>query len=239
MQKIIITGHSRGLGKALTEHYLKQGKAVLGLSRQKINMPSENLQQHEIDLSDTAAQFKLLSDGIIEEFITHADEIILINNAGTVMPNAILGKQMPSEISQAVTLNITAPLLLSNHLAQVKASTALLKIIHISSGAGRKDYAGWNVYGATKAALDHHARCIANENHTNIQIHSIAPGVIDTEMQAQIRASQDSDFPLRDNFVALKETGKLLSPETTASKIAHLIQVAPADKIILDVRDAV
>ena len=239
MKKIIITGHSNGLGKALTKYYLQQQYSVLGLSRSLINLElSEKLQQYTIDLSDAQAIEKLFSDGLINHFIADADNIILINNAGTVLPNAIVGSQRPSEIIQAISLNITAPLLLSNYLVSIKPKNTKLKIVHISSGAGRKFYPGWSVYGATKAALDQHAQCIAAEQHPKVQIASIAPGVVDTSMQAKIRSESKALFPMVGKFNDLKQNNLLSDPAEVSQKIANLID-APnfGQQIIDDVRD--
>lgn len=225
--KIIISGHSSGLGQALAEHYLQQGCGVLGLSRRPADLrPSENLLQHGIDLSSAEAANRLLSDGLLERFAAGADEIILINNAAAVAPNAVAGMQNPGEIAAAVSLNLTAPLLLSNHLIACKPENSMLKIVHVSSGAGRNAYPGWSVYGATKAALDHHARCVAAERHNGVRIAAIAPGVVDTPMQAEIRASCAEAFPMRQRFLDLKEQGGLSSPADTAARIAAMVAAA-------------
>ncbi len=237
--KIIISGHSAGLGRALATYYLDKDCAVLGLARSETELrPSEKLQQYALDLSDTQALHILLSDGLMQRFVGDADEIVLINNAATVAPNAVAGKQDVAAIGRAVALNITAPLILSNELIACKPAMANLKIVHISSGAGRKAYPGWSVYGATKAALDHHAQCVAAEKHKRVQIASIAPGVVDTEMQTQIRAADETAFPLRQRFVDLKQQGDLSSPADTAAMIAAMIADASFGETVLrDVRD--
>lgn len=227
MQKIIITGCSRGLGKALAEHYLSIGRQVFGIARGRPDgCLSEKLQQHLLDLSDAATLKNWLAQGELEKFIQDAQAVVLINNAGTVAPNAVLGMQEPAEIIRSVSLNITAPLLLSNYLMAVKPAGACLKIVHISSGAGRNAYEGWSVYGATKAALDHHVRCVAAEGHANVAVASIAPGVIDTDMQAEIRASAQTAFPMQGQFQALKQDGRLSTPADTAARIAAMIDDA-------------
>lgn len=239
MKKVVITGHSEGLGKALAAYYLRHGCAVFGLSRRVWSEGlSENLLQYAVDLSDSSALIRLFATDAIASFSAGASEILLINNAGTTAPNALLGMQSPAEIAKGVALNVTAPLLLSNHLAAVKPDDACLKIIHVSSGAGRKAYQGWSVYGAAKAALDHHACCVAAENHPLIRIASVAPGVIDTPMQAEIRACDSEKFPLRQQFETLKQAGILNRPEEVAQKIADMIEKQDFGSIVLrDVRD--
>lgn len=222
MRKIIISGHSGGLGRALAEHYLQQDWHVLGVSRSVLPQ-QPNLCQRAIDLADDDALDNWLQSGELAAFIEDADEIVLINNAGTVLPSAVCGRQMPSEIAAAVMLNVAAPLMLSNYVLSARAPQTPLKIAHIGSGAGRNAYAGWSVYGATKAALDHHARCLVAEQHDYLRVASIAPGVVDTPMQAQIRTQNGEDFPILARFEALKENGGLSSPQQTAAAIAAMI----------------
>ena len=241
-KKIIITGHSRGLGKALTSHYQRNGYAVMGISRTitaETNIHIEPLlTQVTLDLSQTDQLISWLSGSLLTEFLATASEIILINNAGSAHPNAILGRQSASEITTTIALNVTAPLLLSNAVMQAKPKNRYLKIVHISSGEGRKSYPGWSVYGATKAALDQHALCIAAEQHIDVAIASIAPGVVDTGMQAQIRQAKSVDFPLLSRFQDLAQNGGLTAPTSTAECIATLIQAANFGRqIILDVRE--
>lgn len=235
-QKIIITGHSSGLGKALTTHYLQAGIEVLSIARREL--PAENgLQQVALDLANAEKLSAWLQSGSIDNFMQDADELVLVNNAGTVAPSSVCGKQRPSEIAAAVSLNITAPLLFSNHVLAAKTDSQAVKIVHISSGAGRNAYQGWSVYGATKAALDHHARCVEAENHRDVKICSIAPGVVDTDMQAQIRAQDGDDFPILPRFQQLHANQELSSPESVAKIMAEMIADADfGDEIIQDVR---
>lgn len=224
MDKLIITGHTRGLGRALAELYLRRGWRVLGLARGAADIVSPNLRQVQIDLADGAALAAWLSDGLLRVFLADADNILLVNNAGTVSPNAVSGRQRPSEILSAVSLNVAAPLLLANAVLAARPALVPLDILHIGSGAGRKSYAGWSVYGASKAALDHHVRCLAAEHHENVRAACLAPGVVDTDMQAQIRASDAAAFPLKGRFVSLKNEGGLQTAADTAAKIAAYVE---------------
>ena len=238
MKKLIITGHTRGLGRALAELYLQRGWQVLGLARGRADMVSPKLRQVRIDLADGAALAAWLSSGLLRDFLADAGSILLANNAGTVSPNALLGRQRPSEILSAVALNVSAPLLLSNVVLAARPARVPLDILHIGSGAGRKNYPGWSVYGATKAALDHHARCVAAEGHENVRITCLAPGVVDTAMQGEIRAADEADFPMRPRFAALKEGGGLQSAEESAAKIAAYVESARfGEEAAADIRD--
>ncbi|MGE5651882.1 MAG: SDR family NAD(P)-dependent oxidoreductase, partial [Bacillota bacterium] len=84
-------------------------------------------------------------------------------------------------------------------------------------------YPGWSVYCATKAALDHHARAVVLDKNDALRICSLAPGVIDTGMQAEIRASSLEQFPLRERFDALKRDGALTAPDDGAARLVDYL----------------
>ncbi|WP_034303131.1 SDR family oxidoreductase [Herbaspirillum sp. RV1423] len=225
--KAIVTGHSRGLGAAIAAELLGRGIAVLGLSRQQNPILQREfpalLTQHEIDLADTARLAAWLNGPALEQFCRHEHDmaIALINNAGTVQPLGALASLAPIAVGQAVALNVAAPLMLAAAVAAMDAQER--RILHVSSGTGRDAYAGWSIYCATKAALDHHARAAALDGSSGLRLCSVAPGVIDTDMQAELRATQEEVFPLREQFHELKRQGHLLSSPTAAARIVDFL----------------
>ncbi|MFP3548025.1 SDR family oxidoreductase, partial [Rhizobium sp. SIMBA_035] len=84
-------------------------------------------------------------------------------------------------------------------------------------------YPGWSIYCSTKAALDHHARAVALDANRALRICSLAPGVIDTNMQAQIRGSDAEQFPMREKFEDLKRNGQLSTPEQCATQLLDYV----------------
>lgn len=219
MIKTIVTGHSRGLGAAIAHTLLAQGLPVLGVSRHPA--PEQpGLSQIALNLADASAVITWLATPALADWLADASAVWLINNAGQVQPIAALGEQDPAAIAQAVSLNVTAPLLLSNAVLAASRHCVERRIMHVSSGAARHAYPGWSVYCATKAALDQHALAVAAERHTGVRVVSLAPGVIDTDMQGEIRAASIEQFPLRQRFDALKADGHLTSPQACAEQLA-------------------
>lgn len=208
MRRAIVTGHSRGIGAALGQQLARAGWEVLGISR------STGLQ---IDLADPAALASWLACGDLGRFLAGSTEIVLINNAGVLGPATLAGRQQPDTIVDAVNINVLAPMLLSNAVIAERPEGTPLRILHVSSGAGRRPIPGWSVYCATKAALDQHAVTIAAERLPGLRIASVAPGVVDTGMQEQIRG--ESSFPGRADFVALKVNGQLREPDDAAARL--------------------
>lgn len=221
--KAILTGHSRGLGQAIAAELLARGIPVLGVARGECPELAERfpdlLQQAKVDLADPEAVQSWLGSQALGSYVADAHSLLLINNAGILGPVAPLGRQDGAGLVQAVNLNITAPLLLSDAVASKYHGP--LRIAHISSGAGRSAFSGWSIYGATKAALDHHARCATADGLSQLRICSIAPGVVDTDMQASIRHTPAQDFPLLERFLALKQEGQLAPPGEAAERLVR------------------
>lgn len=237
--KAIVTGHTRGLGQAMASALLGRGIPVLGLARSACPELTEQFpdrfQQATVDLADPDALQLWLDGNVLDSYLAGATSMLLVNNAGMLGPVAPLGRQEGDALVQAVNLNITAPLQLSNALARKYQGP--LRIAHISSGAGRSAFAGWSIYGATKAALDHHARCAAADCVNRLRVCSIAPGVIDTDMQATIRRTSAEDFPLLDRFLALKHEGELASPVDAAERmVRHLLSEDFGKEAVADLR---
>ncbi|MCA1857848.1 SDR family oxidoreductase [Massilia oculi] len=214
MIKAVVTGHSRGLGAAVAAELMARGIPVLGVARGHAQA-CEGMEQAVVDLGNGAALGAWLAGPALRSFLAGCDTALLVNNAGMVTPVGPLAGQDPLAVLAAATLNVAAPLALSAAFAQA-APQAERRILHISSGAGRSAYPGWSVYCATKAALDQHARAVALDGDARVKCVSLAPGVIDTDMQAEIRATPDSKFPLRQRFVDLKEGGVLVAPRDCA-----------------------
>jgi benzil reductase ((S)-benzoin forming) len=235
MIKAIVTGHTRGLGAAIAAELVKRGVSVLGLARSRVDV--SGIEQAELDMADPAALQAWLADGALRDFLGDATQALLVNNAGVVTPVGPLAVQDPAAVLRAVSLNVAAPLALSAAFVQA-APQAERRILHISSGAGRSAYPGWSVYCATKAALDLHAQAIHLDGDPQVRVCSLAPGVIDTDMQATIRATPDADFPMRQRFVELKETGTLVAPQDCArSLVDYLLANRFGSEPVDDLRD--
>ncbi len=233
METYIITGGSKGLGAAIIQQLLQQGAAIHCISRSE----SEALRQealraegtltfHAYDLADTQGLDSLMER--ILSTVDGADSITLINNAGMLEPMTSIGRADHDDLQRSLQVNLIAPALLTNSFIRLTQAWPIMKrVVIISSGAGKKPYPGWGAYCTAKAGLDMLTRCVGveqmNQPHP-VEIYSIAPGVVDTDMQREIRAAAEVDFPQVSRFVQLKEQGELQSPEATAQQLLHLLQ---------------
>ena len=237
----IVTGHTRGLGEGIARHLLARKARVLGIARTENQTLAEEfgeaLSQTRLDLADSRALLRWLDDGALAAFLNGASRPILINNAGLLQPIGPLDTQEPSHVARAASVNVSAALTLSAAFVTNTPDAADRRILHISSGAGRKGYAGWSVYCASKAALDNHARAVALDRTPRLRISSLAPGVIDTDMQAEIRATNEELFPDRARFAAMKRDGKLPSPDDVGGAVVEYLLAAEfGDQPVADLR---
>ena len=220
MNKLIITGHSQGLGKALAEHYLQQGWQVLGISRREWPQAPEHLQQCVLDLADSHRLQQALSGGILADFLSDADQWLLINNAAQVAPNALTGKAGLPPIASAVSLNILAPLLLCEEAIRVAPPAGLGGIVHISSGAGRKVYPGWSVYGASKAFVRQFSLNLrADLAGSGVRVSNIEPGLCGGTEFSNVRFKGDDERAAK-----LYENVEYIRPQDIADTVLWLYQ---------------
>lgn len=237
----IVTGASRGLGLALAQELAAPDTMLFTLAR----TPNTSLEQCWVDMGGTLKQISVdLSDAhmthecankLVSELPQDAKRYLLINNAGTVHPIARADKLSDSaQIQAALQLNVSSPMLLCSAFLRATAGLAAdRRILNISSGAGRSPMPGWGVYCAAKAALDHYTQVLHTENH-GVRVASLAPGVIDTDMQANIRNVSKSDFPQLERFVALHHEGLLSAAQDTAVRILARLGQDDFGTLVLD-----
>lgn len=235
---VIVTGASRGIGLELLKQFQEKGKKVIGLAR---TIPDEAEEFFSVDLTKVEQLENVLTK-VIDNYKEKASSFTLINNAGTVEPIGVIGEVKGEDMARAMTLNLTAPMILSNtFIRELIGFKGPKKIMNISSGAGRKAYEGWATYCTTKAGLDHFSRVVAIEQSQEknpVDIVSMAPGIIDTDMQETIRSSEAETFPLLEQFIDYKEQGLLTSPEETARNLIRFLEEVDfeASGPIVDIR---
>lgn len=250
----ILTGASRGLGLALARQLMRPGHLLLCLSRH-VNPELEHearaagvhLEQWAQDLGDAGEAVERLERWLHSLHPPAINSATLINNAGLLPEIVPLEDCPPEQLVQALRVGLEAPMLLSG--AFLRATQAWVdagwqgerKLLNISSGLGRRAMAAQSPYCAAKAGLDHFSRCVALEQAQQphgAKVVSLAPGVIATGMQVQMRDADPRRFPDRERFVELHQQGLLTSPEQAAARVlAWLERPDFGDPVVADVRD--
>ncbi len=228
-----ITGTSSGIGNAITNHILATENDVLveGVSRTQ-TIHNGNYKHHTFDLSEIDNLIGFFGKLDLEKRIkAKIDKVVLINNAGTLGEVGYVGKIPSQDIIKTMNINTIAPFVLMNEFLHTfdKATFGNIEkvIINISSGAAKRPIDGWSAYCASKAGLNMFAEVIQEEEkhvNENTKIFNVSVGVVDTNMQKQIRKSSQKEFSNVEQFKDLKKNNQLAKPEFIAEKIYSIIQ---------------
>lgn len=228
---VIITGVSRGFGKAIAEHYLATGEKVVGIGR-SATIEHPNCRFVYCDLLDVKA-INSLSIELPNEPIT------LINNAGIIGDILRISDNAAPDIQEVLTLNVTAPTLLMQKIYAQISDKNTFTLVNISSGAANRAIPSWAGYCASKAALNMITETFAleeREKGNTPKVYAVAPGVIDTEMQAHIRATDHNNFSAVANFQRMKNEGELFTPEEAANRLFIMLNTDYSGAIFHDLR---
>ncbi|MFZ4652147.1 MAG: SDR family NAD(P)-dependent oxidoreductase [Rubrivivax sp.] len=239
----VVTGASRGLGLSLARQLLARGHQVLTLQRQPNPALVGAVEQWSVDLADAAPAAERLGQWVAALPRERLASLTLVNNAALLVPPGPLREADAAEVTRALRASLEAPLLLTAAFLHASADVAApRKVLNISSGLGRFAMAGSAVYCATKAGMDHFSRAVAleeAERPNGAKIVSLAPGVIDTDMQVQLRSADPATFTAQARFQSMKDTGGLDSGEAAATKVLACLERPDfGANPIGDVRDA-
>ena len=245
-----LTGGSRGMGLAMAQQLLAPDRLLVCMARHTSKTLADSaaahsaaLEQWTLDLAEPVAAAAQLRNWLQAQGTDRFASATLINNAGTIPPIAPLSDSDPAALSQALRIGLEAPMLLTAaFLGATRAWGVTRKVLNISSGLGRRAMASQAAYCAAKAGMDHFTRCLALDEARKPQgarVCALAPGVIDTDMQTQLRSAKAAQFPDVQNFAQLKAGGQLTSPADAAARVlAWLEHPDFGAEPVADVRDA-
>ena len=234
----IVTGASRGLGEAFTRLLLQRTPVhVLAIARhanaqlaQLADETGARLDQWQFDLRDAKEAGSRVLEWLAQPDRTNTAwrEVCLINNAATLPTVLQSASDTSSEAFETVLqVGLHAPIMLTSRFLEITQDwPAPRKVLNLSSGLARSAMASTAAYSTAKAGVDHFTRCLAREEErkpNGARVCALAPGVVDTDMQQQMRESAEQDFPDAKNFRFLHASGRLTSVETAASRMLALL----------------
>lgn len=233
---IWITGASSGIGASLARTVPWEGARLIGVSRGTPEA-GEHLQ---LDLADVSSWAAMGASFNRELAGFDGDRVAFLHCAGTIDPLGFAGEVDSRAYQSNVLLNSAAPQVLGHlFLAAAREVDAERHLLMLTSGAAKSVYAGWSSYGAGKAAIDQWVRDVGAEQEIRggVRVLSVAPGTVDTGMQAMLRETTDDDFPNRQKFLDLHESGKLTDPDEVAAQIWDLLGRGLDNGSVVDVRE--
>jgi len=225
----ILTGASRGMGLGLAQQLLQQtGQHLVCISRNtnaalQATAAHTSVEQWPHDLASGQDAAQALATWLRAQAPGRFASATLINNAALLPPPAPLAQSEPAALVQALRVGLEAPMLLTAAFLQATRAWGVpCKVLNISSGLGRRAMASQAAYCTVKAGLDHFTRCLALEEALQprgARVCSLAPGVIDTDMQAALRGADTGLFPDQPRFAGLHQQGQLTSPAEAAARV--------------------
>jgi 3-oxoacyl-[acyl-carrier protein] reductase len=187
----LVTGGSRGIGRAIVELLASAGMRVTFTYRENAAAAAEVMALDQgglisaepLDVRDSAA-----CSALVEKVVERHDQIdLLVNNAGVIRDNPLTILE-DEDLRVVLETNVTGAFNLTRAVAPHMISRRTGKIVNISSVAGEKGGRGQTNYAASKGALNAFTRSLAVElAPRGITVNAVAPGVIDTEMSREVR----------------------------------------------------
>ncbi len=225
MRAYVVTGTTRGIGSALAEAVMARNEQLLSLSSapDRLEPKWHNLR---CDLRHPERLGSLLERLLSSVSLDGISHLVLINNAGVLAPMGPLDEADAQRIIDHLHVNQAAPAILMSAFIRLTATfSGRRRIINISSGAAVHPYAGWAMYCGGKSALDMMTLCAAAEQRGRsnpVDICSIYPGKVETDMQRVVRRCDPAKFPAQPQFVLAKARGELSTPGQVARAIIAL-----------------
>ncbi|MGI9318949.1 MAG: SDR family NAD(P)-dependent oxidoreductase [bacterium] len=217
--KIFITGNSSGLGLGLTKVHLESGASVYGLSRRGCPLKNERLHDHRVDLSTLDSIAPRLDD-----LLSGVDTLTAMYlNAGILGQMRLMHDTPVKDLQDIMISNVWSNKIILDWL--IGSGIRVDQIVLISSGASVSGGKGWAGYSISKAALNMLGQLYAHELPESHLI-SLAPGLIDTAMQAYISNPENIDtaqFPGFDRLRQARGTDAMPGPEQAARSIVEAL----------------
>ncbi|RXZ79505.1 (S)-benzoin forming benzil reductase [Paenibacillaceae bacterium] len=235
MKYVMITGTSRGIGAAMAAQLMGENYHIFCIARTNNEQLLEGADMSNNRLS--SYPFNLNHLGDIEQLFTEifyeincgppAEAIYLINNAGMLSPVVPIERAVADSIIENVTINLLAPMIMtSNFIKQTQKFNLDKRILNISSGSAKYLMPSQSCYSTSKAAVDSFSKSVSLEQMNlpyPVKVASVYPGMIDTQMQSEIRAVSQENFPYVEQFKQLAQEGRLQTPEYTAQRLIDIL----------------
>ena len=223
----LVTGASRGIGKAIAQRLAADGFTVVGTATsdegaarissylQEAGNPGCGMNLNVADEASVTAVIKSVAE-------QYAAPLVLVNNAGITRDN-ILMRMKPDEWNAVIDTNLSALYRVSKACLRGMTKARWGRIVNITSVVGSMGNIGQSNYAATKAGAEGFSRALARElGSRSVTVNCVAPGFIDTDMTRELSDEQ------RDLMLGQIPLGRLGAPEEIAALVAFICSDAAA-----------
>lgn len=222
-RKVLITGVSRGLGRAMAEELIRLGHTVIGCGRAQAairKLRSEHRAPHRFDVVDVADDAKV-GAWAKKVLASHGAPDLLLNNAAVICANAPLWKVPAADFDRLIDINVKGVANVIRHFMPAMVERGTGVIVNFSSGWGRVTDAEVAPYCASKWAIEGLTRALAQELPAGMAAVPLNPGVIDTDMLRGTFGDSAGQYPAPQDWakealpfilaISAKDNGKPLS----------------------------
>jgi 3-oxoacyl-[acyl-carrier protein] reductase len=223
----LVTGASRGIGKAIADMLGAQGAIIIGTATSEAGAAAISRRFADAGLKGEGMRLDVSDDASIEAVMkqigdTYGPVGILVNNAGITRDNLLM-RMKNDEWDDVVNTNLSSVYRMSKACLRPMMKAKTGRIINIASVVGASGNAGQTNYAAAKAGMIGFTKSLAQEvGSRGITVNSVAPGMIDTDMTRELPDAQ------RATLLASIPLGRLGQPEEIASVVTFLASDAAA-----------
>ena len=227
-QKVaLVTGASRGIGKAIAQRLCTEGFTVVGTATTEEGAKRITRYLQEMGNSGCGMVLDVGSDDNVAAVVKAVGEaygapLVLVNNAGITKDNLLM-RMKSDEWSDVINTNLNALYRTTKACLRGMTKARWGRIINITSVVGSMGNAGQSNYAATKAGAEGFSRAMSKEvGSRSVTVNCVAPGFIDTDMTAELSAGQ------KDAMLGQIPLGRLGAPQEIAALVGFLASDAAA-----------
>lgn len=234
MKKVLITGASRGIGKAIAEEFAKKGYELFLICNKNIELLKSQAKDYELQYKVACHTYacSVADKDAFENVLSEISDIdILINNAG-ISHVGLLSDMSYEEWQNVINTNLTSCFIASKHVIPGMVNKKGGKIINISSVWGNVGASMEVAYSASKGGINSFTKALAKElGPSNVQVNAVACGVIDTDMN---KCFSEEDMEALIEEIPADRIGKASEVATLVAQICEGNEYLTGQIITLD-----
>ena len=216
---VLVTGASRGIGRAIAERFAKEGHFVIGTATS--TKGAEAIGDYLSEFGGIGRVLDVCSDEAVEQLFDEIDSVygavnILVNNAG-ITKDGLLMRMKNEDWASVIDTNLTSIYRVSRRAVRGMMKARHGRIINITSVVGQMGNAGQANYAASKAGVEGFSRALAREiGSRGVTVNCVAPGFVETDM------TEELDERLVNSMLDAVPMGRMAQPDEIAAAVSFL-----------------
>ncbi|PNP97385.1 3-oxoacyl-ACP reductase FabG [Moraxella sp. RCAD0137] len=216
---VLVTGASRGIGKAIAQRFADEGHFVIGTATSEKG--ADAIAEYLSESGGISRVLDVCSDEDVDKLFEEIDSVygginVLVNNAG-ITKDGLLMRMKDEDWASVIDTNLTSIYRMSRRAVRGMMKARHGRIINITSVVGQMGNAGQTNYAATKAGAEGFSRALAREiGSRGVTVNCVAPGFVETDM------TEELDERLLNSMLDAVPMGRMAQPEEIAAAVSFL-----------------